>query len=90
MGSKKWSTNLRIKRIINLDDIITIHVPAKADGTALITKAELNMLKDDAFVVNVSRGGVIDEEALYKVLQSGKLSAVALDVFSQEPQRTFM
>ena len=66
-------------------DIITIHVPAKSDGSAVITKAELDLLKDDAFVVNVSRGGVIDEDALYEVLQSGKLSAVALDVFSQEP-----
>lgn len=37
------------------------------------------------FVVNVSRGGVIDEDALYEVLTSGKLSAVALDVFSHEP-----
>ena len=51
----------------------------------MITKTELDLLKDDAFLVNVSRGGVIDEEALYEVLHSGKLSAVALDVFSEEP-----
>lgn len=76
---------LELKELLTTSDIITIHVPAKADGSAVITKAELDLLKDDAFVVNVSRGGVIDEDALYKVLQSGKLSAVALDVFSQEP-----
>ena len=76
---------LDLKRLLTTCDIITIHVPAKADGSALITKAELDLLKNDAFLVNVSRGGVIDEEALYEVLHSGKLSAVALDVFSQEP-----
>lgn len=76
---------LDLKGLLTTCDIITIHVPAKADGSAVITKAELDLLKDNAFVVNVSRGGVIDEEALYEVLQSGKLSAVALDVFNQEP-----
>ena len=76
---------LNLKELLTTCDIITIHVPAKADGSAVLTKEELDLLKNDAFVVNVSRGGVIDEDALYEVLQSGKLSAVALDVFNQEP-----
>ena len=76
---------LDLKELLTTCDIITIHVPAKADGSAVITKEELDLLKDDAFLVNVSRGGVIDEDDLYEVLKSGKLSAVALDVFSQEP-----
>ena len=76
---------LDLKELLTTCDIITIHVPAKADGSAVITKEELDLLKDDAFLVNVSRGGVIDENDLYEVLKSGKLSAVALDVFSQEP-----
>ena len=76
---------LDLKELLTTSDIVTIHVPGKADGSAVITKTELDLLKDDAFVVNVSRGGVIDEDALYDVLNSGKLSAVALDVFSHEP-----
>lgn len=76
---------LDLKELLTTCDIITIHVPSKKDGSAVITKAELDLLKEDAFVVNVSRGGVIDEDALYEVLTSGKLSAVALDVFSHEP-----
>jgi D-3-phosphoglycerate dehydrogenase len=88
--NEEWATAngveiLDLKELLATCDIITIHVPGKADGSAVITKAELDLLKDDAFLVNVSRGGVIDEEALYHVLKSGKLSAVALDVFSQEP-----
>lgn len=76
---------LPLKELLTTCDIITIHIPAKKDGSAVIAKAELDLLKNDAFIVNVSRGGVIDEDALYEVLSSGKLSAVALDVFSQEP-----
>jgi D-3-phosphoglycerate dehydrogenase len=76
---------LDLKELLTTCDIITIHVPAKVDGSAVITKSELDLLKNDAFVVNVSRGGVIDEDALYDILKSGKLSAVALDVFDQEP-----
>ena len=76
---------LTLKELLTSCDIITIHVPGKKDGSAIITKVELDLLKDDAFLVNVSRGGVIDEDDLYDVLTSGKLSAVALDVFNQEP-----
>lgn len=88
--NEKWAKEngvdiLDLKELLATCDIVTIHVPAKVDGSAVITKAELDLLKDDAFLINVSRGGVIDEDALYKVLKSGKLSAVALDVFSHEP-----
>ena len=76
---------LNLRELLTSCDIITIHVPGKKDGSAIITKVELDLLKDDAFLVNVSRGGVIDEDDLYDVLTSGKLSAVALDVFNQEP-----
>ena len=88
--NEDWANDNKVE-ILELNDflascdIITVHVPPKSDGSALITKAELNLLKDDAFLVNVSRGGVIDEDALYEILISGKLSAVAIDVFSQEP-----
>lgn len=87
---KEWAIKygveiLDLKELLITSDIICIHLPAMKDGSAFITKSELDLLKDDAFVVNVSRGGVIDEEALYEVLISGKLSGVALDVFIQEP-----
>ena len=66
-------------------DIITIHIPGNKDGSPTIGEEELALLKEDAIVVNVSRGGVIEEDALYNVLTAGKLSAVALDVFRKEP-----
>ena len=66
-------------------DIITIHIPGNLDGSPVLNQQKLSYLKDGAFLVNVSRGGVINEDALYKILIKGKISAAALDVFSNEP-----
>lgn len=76
---------LSLEQLLNQCDIITIHVPGNSDGSAVLNQKELSCLKDGAFLVNVSRGGVINEDALYEMLINGKLSAAALDVFSNEP-----
>lgn len=76
---------LDLKQLLNQSDIITIHVPGNSDGTPVIKQEELSIIKEGCFVVNVSRGGVVDEDALYESLTNGKLSAAALDVFSIEP-----
>lgn len=65
-------------------DFISLHVPKPKDG-ALINTAEFEKMKDGAVIVNASRGGVIDEEALLAALESGKVSAAGLDVFDNEP-----
>ena len=76
---------LSLEQLLNQCDIITIHIPGNSDGSAVLNQKELSCLKDGAFLVNVSRGGVINEDALYEMLINGKLSAAALDVFSNEP-----
>lgn len=76
---------LDLKQLLNQSDIITIHVPGNRDGTPVLNQKELSKIKEGCFVVNVSRGGVVDEDALYESLTNGKLSAAALDVFSNEP-----
>jgi D-3-phosphoglycerate dehydrogenase len=76
---------LGLEQLLNQSDILTIHVPGNSDGSAVLNQEELSYLKDGAFLVNVSRGGVINEDALYEMLTNGKLSAAALDVFSNEP-----
>jgi D-3-phosphoglycerate dehydrogenase len=76
---------LGLEQLMNQCDILTIHVPGNSDGSAVLNQKELSYLKDGAFIVNVSRGGVINEHALYEMLINGKLSAAALDVFSNEP-----
>jgi D-3-phosphoglycerate dehydrogenase len=76
---------LSLEQLLNQCDIITIHIPGNSDGSPVINQEVLSSLKEGAFLVNVSRGGVIDEEALYKFLTNGKLSAAAIDVFNNEP-----
>ncbi|MEM7102282.1 MAG: D-2-hydroxyacid dehydrogenase [Bacteroidota bacterium] len=66
-------------------DFITVHVPFKQGGKALIGQAEFARMKDGVFIVNAARGGVIDEDALLEALESGKVAGAALDVFVNEP-----
>jgi D-3-phosphoglycerate dehydrogenase len=66
-------------------DFITIHVPLSFITRHMLSTREFSMMKDGVMIVDCSRGGVIDQEALYQALVSGKVRAAALDVFEQEP-----
>jgi D-3-phosphoglycerate dehydrogenase len=66
-------------------DYISIHVPKQKDGSAVIGKAEFDLMKNGVRLANAARGGVIDEMALIEALDSGKVAAAALDVFENEP-----
>lgn len=68
-------------------DIVTIHVPLTKETRHLLDERAFGLMKDGAFLVNVARGGIVDEEALEKALASGKLSGAALDVFEHEPPK---
>ena len=66
-------------------DFITIHVPAQPGDKPLISKSELDTMKDGVYLVNASRGGLIDEHDLIAALDSGKVAGATLDVFLNEP-----
>ena len=66
-------------------DVLSIHVPLVAGTRHLIGAAELALLRDGAFVVNTSRGGVLDQRALHAEVASGRLAGAGLDVLEQEP-----
>lgn len=68
-------------------DFITLHVPLSSDRRPLIGAEELSKMKDGSYLINCSRGGVVDEEALLGALQNRKLRGAALDVFTQEPPK---
>ncbi len=66
-------------------DIITIHTPLSKDTQHLISEKEFSLMKDGVKIINCARGGIIDEQALYKALKEGKVSGVGLDVYEEEP-----
>jgi D-3-phosphoglycerate dehydrogenase len=68
-------------------DLITLHVPKQAKP--ILGEAEFAKLKDGVIIVNVARGGVVDEKSLLAALNSGKVRAAALDVFDKEPPEDF-
>jgi len=66
-------------------DIITLHVPLTGITKNMISKQQLGMMKKNSVVINTSRGGVVNENDLYKSLQSKNIAGAAIDVFENEP-----
>jgi D-3-phosphoglycerate dehydrogenase len=71
--------------VLRESDIITIHCPLTDSTHHLIGEREFAKMKDGVRIVNCARGGIIDEQALVRALESGKVSGCALDVFEKEP-----
>jgi len=70
-------------------DYITIHVPLTEQTKGMIGEKEFEIMKNGVFIVNIARGGVVDEKALLKALNSGKVRGAGLDVFEKEPPEDF-
>lgn len=66
-------------------DYISLHVPKQEDGSAVIGENEFSVMKRGVRLINAARGGVIDEDALTEAVNSGRVAAIALDVFENEP-----
>jgi D-3-phosphoglycerate dehydrogenase len=71
--------------LLQSSDYVSIHVPLLDSTYHLIDSQKLSTMKKTAKIINTSRGGVIDEDALYEALKNGNLGGAALDVFEKEP-----
>ncbi|HKX19442.1 MAG TPA: D-2-hydroxyacid dehydrogenase family protein [bacterium] len=93
-----WSQNLTAERaaecgaarvtkeeLLERSDVVTIHLQLSARTRGLIGAADLARLKPTAYLVNTSRGPIVDEAALVEVLRAGKIAGAALDVYGEEP-----
>jgi glyoxylate reductase len=67
-------------------DVVSLHCPLTPDTRHLIDAAALAAMRDDAVLVNTSRGAVVDEAALVDALRDGSIGGAALDVFEDEPR----
>lgn len=68
-------------------DFISLHVPGNKDKSPLIDKDKIAKMKDGVYLLNCSRGGVVDEKALSEALNSGKVAGAAVDVYFEEPNK---
>ncbi len=75
------------EQLIMLSDFITVHPPLTASTQGMIGEAEMARMKDGIRLINVARGGIIDEAALVAAVASGKVAGAAIDVFTAEPPR---
>lgn len=71
--------------LLKQSDFISVHIPYDQSAGVVIGKKQFDMMKDGAYFVNCSRGGVVDEDALLEALESGKIAGAATDVFAVEP-----
>jgi len=74
-----------LERILSDADIISLHIPYNQENHHFINAKRIQSMKKGALLINVARGGLIDEDALYNALSSGYLSGAAIDCFEQEP-----
>jgi D-3-phosphoglycerate dehydrogenase len=73
------------EQILKESDVLSLHIPYEKRLHHLIGRKELELMKSQSYLVNTSRGGLVDEEALYLALRSGRLAGAAIDTFEQEP-----
>jgi lactate dehydrogenase-like 2-hydroxyacid dehydrogenase len=79
----QWHPNL--DEMLGVIDILTIHTPRNADSENLLSAERIDLLRPHVFLINASRGGIVDEDALVEALEAGRLAGAGLDVWRHEP-----
>jgi D-3-phosphoglycerate dehydrogenase len=74
-----------LREVLSTSDVVSLHLPLNDETRGVIGGDELSAMKAGAILVNTARGGLVDEEALAKALETGRLGGAAFDVFSTEP-----
>ena len=81
----KETKNLPLDNILSISDIISLHTPLSKETENLIDEKKLRLINNSSVIINTSRGGIIDENSLAKLLRENKIGGAALDVFNEEP-----
>jgi D-3-phosphoglycerate dehydrogenase len=74
-----------LEQVYREADFISLHVPRTPQTVGMVDEKALSMMKPTAYIINVARGGIVDEEALYRALKEQRIAGAALDVFVEEP-----
>lgn len=84
-GSELGVEMLDLDDMLKRVDYITIHMPLTPETKGLISKEKINLMKKGSFIVNMGRGGIVDETAAFEALTSGQLAGMGADVMQEEP-----
>ena len=84
---KEEYPSLELEELLRSSDVVSIHCPLNERTRSLIGAEQLALMKPSAILINVARGGIVDEAALADALNEGRLRGAALDVFTSEPLR---
>ncbi len=84
---KQEPSNYSMDEVLTQADIVTLHIPYETSSHHLINAEKLALMKSDAILINTSRGGLIDEAALFSAIKSGNLGGAGLDSFEEEPYK---
>ena len=74
-----------VDEVLEQSDFVSLHVPRTPQTMGLINEDALEKMRPSAYLINVARGGIVDETALYNALKEGRIAGAALDVFREEP-----
>lgn len=85
VADKSIDASVNLERLLEEADIVTLHCPLTQETAGLLGMDEFARMKKSAFLINASRGGVIDNKALAKALDKGEIAGAAIDVFEMEP-----
>ena len=79
------ATSVDLETLLKESDFISVHAPLTEESRHMLSTEQFKMMKNSAFVINTSRGALIDEQALIKALEEGEIAGAGLDVFEKEP-----
>lgn len=91
---KNMPLKMNYSKVSDLDellvkvDFLSLHIPLKIDTRNIIGKREFEIMKNSAYLINTSRGGLVDEKALYEALKTKEIAGAASDVFNNEPLKS--
>jgi len=84
-SSTEFEQKLNLNELLETSDFVSLHVPKTDETKNLISKDKLSIMKSEAIIINASRGGVIDEDAVFELVNQNKLFSAGFDVYENEP-----
>jgi D-3-phosphoglycerate dehydrogenase len=79
------ASQVELEKLLSEADVVTLHVPFQESTRLMVSRERLAQMKSSAILINTSRGGIVDEQALLECLSAGKIRGAAMDVFAVEP-----